>query len=237
MLKKVVEYSSLFALLGFLLHYTYLWSYYSYFSINILLYVDFTEILISLTTWLIIPLLICGIGLILIIPNLEIREKKIHLNFLKRNKRLELFVFLLISISFFISHFYSRFQNGDYTANLISNYARFIFITITSCLTILILYKGFFNRTLTSFLPFGALISFIIIPNLISLGNYQAVALIRSKSSGRNYTFLYHNSIIKTDSSIRFIGQTKSALFLYNNSNNTTSIYKSENIDSLVISP
>ncbi|GAB2840918.1 hypothetical protein GCM10027043_50450 [Ferruginibacter profundus] len=175
---------------------------------------------------------------ILFIPNIIFSDGEVKINFKKRNKPAVIIIYIILFGSTAVKFFIGNHNSGTYLENTINNFSTFlIFMMLFSMIAIGVMSVDFFKKIQGNPKIYLGLFFFSIIFNLIALGSGQALTVMSTKGLGPDYSFKYQNTIVKTDSTIRFVGQTKSAMFLYNTKNNTTTIYKTENIDSLIIKP
>jgi len=235
MFKKLIEYSSLFALLGFFLHYLFLWQYYSSFGIDILLYTDFTDILTSVSTWLIFPILFLITIFPMIIPNFEIASDSLKINLTKKNKPLQIIFLIFFIILLGIHLFTGPHQSGSALKNSLNSISLFLVTTIMFSLGPILLYNKFYKESAASPLLYIVIMTIALALGLMGFATTEVFNVRFAKAPGKFYCFKYDNRVIQTDSTICFIGQTKSALFLYNRQKKNTTIYKTESIDSLVV--
>ncbi|OXB16856.1 hypothetical protein B0A80_20650, partial [Flavobacterium tructae] len=77
--------------------------------------------------------------------------------------------------------------------------------------------------------------SVIYIGNQISAYRKLDADKVKDGLSNRKIVFEYNGKKISTSKQNVYIGQTQSHLFLYNTKNKSTYVYKTENIDSLII--
>jgi hypothetical protein len=230
MLQKALQYSPLFAIAGFFYHYIFLYMYYTRFGIDILLYSDFSEILTRISTWLVIPVVFGTIFFRLFIIPPEFNAANFIQNLSNRKVtiilRVLFILFCLLSITSNIIRIYGN-----------SKHSIFGWLMFFSTIGLFIIATIFILRKNSNFKASTAFIGILIISLTLlvtTLARNEINKILYSKQTLTQTSFKYHDRYFTTDSVNKYIGQTRSAIFIYNRQTRMTTVYKMENIDSLV---
>lgn len=231
MFKRLVEYSSVIGVGSFIIYYSYLWIYYVAFGISIVNYIEFTEVLILLIPWVTIPA--C---LIFLIMGFFSRDKitPISYNFLFYRKSLFHRLLIWIPIVCVIPTFFLDDLTNLNQIKLKNCLILVLMLSVFSALFVMSL-KNYRKKikNMGQVLIVGGF--FILLVSVYSLGMRQGASnMIFRGSESQTVSFKYNTEVVVTDSFRRFLGETRSAMFIYNKKTNSTTVYLKRNIDSLV---
>jgi len=230
MLKKIVEYSSLIGFTAFILNFTYLTGFYSSFNIDIFIYEDIVDIIFSLSNAVFSMLVVIMIALpfSVFFPTKDIRISPFSNDILKISIFL-MFIGVILLILVFTS---SNSTPGKWEMALLAYFisvAPFIYIIMHLCLKKWVLSSKYPNRL------YLILVGIAFELFALFLGLTEANWMRENKFLTPKVAFLYHNKTISTDSASILIGETKQAIFFYNLKTKSSTIYRRENVDSIVI--
>ncbi len=239
MIKRIIEYSSIIALLAFILPYSYLYYYYSAFKIDILNYMDYGEVLLSISPWIVTTITFGIIAIIFLsriffedvktmtdnsVITFRIKKLNIKYYYILGGVWVPLYILSLLAFKYF---------NFNYTIlSLIDKCTSVIFIPFIYY-SYRVLCREF--NIQTNWLSNTSLMIISLLSSIIYFGAMQAIHLKKCNGEGSKYSFKYNDKVIVTTSSFWYVGQTKSVLFLYDKIDSSTHIFKIEKIDSLVI--
>ncbi|MES2566218.1 MAG: hypothetical protein V4565_05095 [Bacteroidota bacterium] len=255
-MKKVIEYIPLLTICLFFFGYSNLHGYYKEFKIDIHNYISNTEILLSflptivvwatLTYSLFYQMLVQEAGKTKKEPKLEdIKEtddEQEEVKQIVKNSRWKS-IFKNVFTSFWF-YFFSwsiiRVILGTILVKYYYSYELQWFSICYSLGVILIIYLAIFFKDddVNYFAKNPIIVSLFIIMFINSeIISYRINDAKKLKAGiiDRNISFKYNNKIVRTYSKLLYIGQTQSSLFLYNRNNKATLIYKTSEIDSLIV--
>lgn len=241
MLKKLEDLIKFFPLIFILLTtlgYIHLQSYYYFFDIEILNYLDVSEIVLLFFDKSI--LLIAGILIVIAISYIlddklsqetDKEKTKVKINTDKHLKKMGYFLVFIMIVRI--------------TLNIIlGNYISFVFtIGFVICLLIFFLFEkylfkilikkfsAFFFLSLFTSLAMLLLVSLLTISTIIEKGydiryNHKII---------KEVCFTYNDKTIQTSKELIYIGETKKNIFFFNSKKKETIIFKMENIDNFKI--
>lgn len=233
-LESIIKFFPLIFILLTTLGYVHLQTYYYFFDIEILNYIDITEIILLFFNKSI--LIIVGILIVNAVSyildnkiNNEANNKKESStkkrNFILNNLGVIIIIFLLIYIVIVLI-------SGKYISLIYP-------IGYLICgIIYLVLEKHFFkilflNHTPFFFFSISTSIVVLLLINLSTITNSieKGYNVRNNNLIIKQVCFSYNNKIIKTSKEIVYIGETKKNLFLFDLKQNETIIYKMENID------
>ncbi|MHC0444074.1 hypothetical protein ACWA1F_01610 [Flavobacterium sp. 3-218] len=246
MLKKLEDLVKFFPLLFVVLTtlgYIHLQCYYYFFDIEILNYLDLSEIILLFFDKSILLIL----GLLLVIAISYILDDKLERKFytstkeessrpkIDRNKRffkiIKYFLFFTLALQII--------------SNLIrENYIGLVFpIGFIISIIIFFLFEKFFFRVFLEkyssffFLSFTISLAVVLLINLNTISSVleKGYNLRHNHQTIKQVSFYYNNKIVKTSNKLFYIGETKKNLFLFDSQKSETLIFKMENIDNLRI--
>jgi hypothetical protein len=238
-LENIIKFFPLIFILLTTLGYIHLQTYYYYFNIDILNYLDITEIILLffnksiLLTLGIISVVVVSYVLDYKITN-ETDEKKEIPNTKPINKRSLYFgTFIILSLIGYVllllirENYIGLIYPIGYTIGAI-----IYFILEKYVFKILFTHQSaFFSISTVISIVALFLINLITITYSIEKGYY-----IRYKNQVlKQISFSYNKETIHTTNNVKYIGETKSNLFLYDSNKKETIIYKMENIDNIII--
>jgi hypothetical protein len=238
-LKGLINFFPLIFIILSTLGYINLQAYYYFFNIEILNYLELSEIILLFfnTSILLIAGIIFIVGLSFILDHKIMNEfdiNNVDSNQTRTNKIQSslkiggLFILILIVLQILFNL-------------IIKNYMGIIFpIGFIICgIVFFVVDKYFFNvliiKSKRPFLFFTTVISFfsLLLINLITITNsmQNAYDIRYNHFQIKQLCFSYNSKTIKTSEELLYIGETKSALFLFDSKNSETIIFKIENID------
>jgi hypothetical protein len=142
--------------------------------------------------------------------------------------------FLFLVIIFFIALFMVKSIINDFIS----------FIIMSGCFILLFLIFLFFEFKYKYKLIVGKVLDYrintiilftVMIFAFVSLFTFLEVKLVYLQSNFKTISFEYEGEIVETNSNILYIGQSKNYLFMYNNSDLTSIVYKRDAIENFRI--
>ena len=232
LLKKLVEYFALVAILGFFLPFAYSSIYFNAFSINILNFVEYTEITVRSAPF-VMAFILAGTFSIYgskLLPVPSNNKKRAWSE--RKSMRAVILLFSVVFVALILSIvFIKHLEFRTYTAN-----------SLAACIVLafLIFFIGFYIFHMKIDLSSLAAKSVLGIASasigLMVLGDLDASAVKKFPGKQEKIVFKYNDRrLVVSDSSLVFFGRTKSAIFLYNVKERSTSIFRVDKIDSLVV--
>lgn len=242
MLKKLENIVNFFPLIFIFLTtlgYIHLQVFYYYFDIEILNYLDLTEIILLFFNKSI--LLVVGILIIIFssyilenrVNNVTIKEKDLSENNLS-SKILDKFAYLIIFLQ--ILYIFIVVLSGNYIGLIYP--IGFIICTIIYFMSEKYAFKNLFlNYRTFYFFSFNiGIVAFFLINLTTITSSIENGYNIRYNNKVLKQVYFRHNSkIVKTSKEIIYIGETKNNIFFFNSKTKETIIYKKENIDILSV--
>ncbi|WP_029271685.1 hypothetical protein [Flavobacterium sp. KJJ] len=244
MLKKLEDLIKFFPLIFILLTtlgYIHLQSYYYFFDIEIINYLDVSEIVLLFFDKSI--LLIAGI--LIIIPISYILDNKLSqsnnqetiqrpetkINSDKYLKRMGYFIVFIMIVRLALNVISGNYISLVFTIGFII--CLFIFFLLEKYLFKILIQKFSVFFFLSLFASFAMLLlaSLLTISNIVEKG-YN---IRYNNEIIKEVSFSYNNKIIQTSKELIYIGETKKNIFLFNPKKNETMIFKMENIDNFRI--
>jgi hypothetical protein len=233
MLDKIVKYFSVISIAIFFLSYAYLDGYYSSFNINIINYINTSEVFYVLLP-LVALFLSAGYSLFqgYIAPGTRKRTEKVQDELLNPQKTpwYERQWVLLVTGVLGLSVLFINIK-------LFPNRA----VPAIQVLGFLLLFLGVgYSATKNAikeygFYPFLKFTCFVLVGYLFITYGKQLASVNKVLGNSHNIKFNFHGKTIKTDSSTILAGETQSVIFIYNKADSNTWVIPRTNIDSLII--
>lgn len=240
-LEDLIKFFPLIFIILTTLGYIDLQCYYYFFNIEILNYLDVSEIVLLFFNNSI--LLIIGISIVITVsyilknklpqkPNSELLQRsRENVDSDKFTKKM---IYWLIFVMIF--RVIINIIAGNYI-NLVSLIGSMI------CLFIFFLLEKYLSKILIEkfstffFLSFFTSFAMVLLVSLITISTVveKAYHIRYNNKIIKEVCFTYHNKIIQTSKELIYIGETKKNLFLFNSKKNETLIFNTENIDNFRI--
>lgn len=223
-LNDLTKYSTISGVLIIILSYIHHYLFYREFNIDIINYVNFSELLTLFLRNSII-ILVTLILVIFLFFYTKITKK------LLSNKFSNYIIPLIFIFIFLFMLINAKMNLTGYKLNIEIAQILFIFlIFILFSLALRIFINNLFSIN-------TRLVIFIGIAIIFTISNSKLEAYKIKYGTLRNsYTIILKNTIINTDNNLIRIGQTQNYFFLYNRQNRTSKIIKSENINEILVS-
>lgn len=215
-IQEIKEYVPIFSVVLFANSFMYLYFYYSVFNVKITSYITISEITFNFLNQFMWFLVIAAFFFLTYL----ILKKKQKNNL--QNTMLSFFILLIFLISIILNYFIIK-------NNPFFNY----FLNTITVITFSMALRTRADDAKTIYYVFCIFLGSLFI---IGFNSSEYARSIQKDTIVKNVSFKYDDLIYKTSNKLVYIGETQNYIFLYNRIDSSTLIFKSSNIDSLVIS-